>query len=440
MSRLPILYYYLQEKYKRNFHSQEQLEYYQDKMVQKHIKEILKHSSFYKSYYEDHFQGSIPLERWKDYPIIDKSIMMEQFDTLNTVHISKEQAFDVAFRSEETRDFSPKIGDITIGLSSGTSGNRGIFLVSPKEQARWAGTIIAKVLPTSLLKKNRVAFFLRANSNLYSATKGGTIQFSFFDLLDDFEHHISRLNQYQPTILIAPPSMLRLLAKSKKEGKLSISPLKIVSVAEVLEPLDKKEIENAFQQIIHQVYQCTEGFLGITCEHGTLHLNEDIAVFQKEFLNEEKTKFVPIITDFMRTTQPIIRYRLNDILTLKKEGCTCGSVFTALEQIEGRCDDIFEFQHATISNKTKHIFPDFIRRILISSSPNILEYRVIQHNINEIEIMFTCEGQKETELQMQIKDVFSTFLKEQECIIPSFYFSTYRQQEKGKKLKRIERK
>ena len=36
-------------------------------------------------------------------------------------------------KSEENRDFSPTIKGITVGLSSGTSGNRGVFLASEKE-------------------------------------------------------------------------------------------------------------------------------------------------------------------------------------------------------------------------------------------------------------------------------------------------------------------
>ena len=60
-------------------------------------------------------------------PIIDKEVMMEHFDTLNTVHISKEEAFHIAFEAEKRRNFSPTIRNITVGLSSGTSGNRGVF-------------------------------------------------------------------------------------------------------------------------------------------------------------------------------------------------------------------------------------------------------------------------------------------------------------------------
>ncbi|GAA3325960.1 hypothetical protein GCM10020331_059960 [Ectobacillus funiculus] len=77
-------------------------------------------------------------------------------------------------------------------MSSGTSGNRGLFLVSKEERYLWAGSILAKVLPASILNKQKIAF-LRANSNLYETTKKTNgFHFTFFDLLDYFETHIKK--------------------------------------------------------------------------------------------------------------------------------------------------------------------------------------------------------------------------------------------------------
>ena len=55
------------------------------------------------------------------------------------------------FRIEKTRDFTPKINNITIGLSSGTSGNRGIFLVSEQEKTLWALYTLNKILQQYIL-------------------------------------------------------------------------------------------------------------------------------------------------------------------------------------------------------------------------------------------------------------------------------------------------
>jgi putative adenylate-forming enzyme len=139
--------------------------------------------------------------------------------------------------------------------------------------------------------------------------------------------------------------MLIRLAEARDEGRISSRPMRIFSIAETLDPLDERRISRSFGMKVHQIYQCTEGFLAASCQEGTLHLNEDCVRIEPEWLNSDRTKFIPIITDFTRTSQPVIRYRLNDILTLRSSPCPCGSVMTAIESIEGRSDDVLEFKN-----------------------------------------------------------------------------------------------
>ncbi|WP_062104354.1 F390 synthetase-related protein [Bacillus niameyensis] len=430
MSVLSIVKEYIIQKHFRHFKTREQLKKYQEKMMKKHLQFVLQHSVFYRDYYGT--DNVAEIADWRKLPTIDKTLMMDQFSQLNTVGLDKDQAFSVAMKAEEKRDFSPTIKGITIGLSSGTSGNRGLFIVSPEERERWAGVILAKLLPGSILEKQRIAFFLRANSNLYTTTQSKRIEFTFYDLLDSFHDHVLRLNDFQPSILVAPPSVLRFLAKASLEGRLKCSPQKIISVAEVLDPLDEKFIGEVFKQKVHQVYQCTEGFLGCTCEHGTIHLNEDLLIVEREYIGDRQ--FMPIISDFSRKSQPIIRYRLNDILTEKQEPCPCGSPALALEKIEGRSDDIFYFYKG---EEKIPLFPDFIRRAVITASEEIEEYRVIQSAIDVIELQIKWKEKKEEErLRDSFKDVFQKFGVK----VPYIEFKDYDFRPGVQKLRRVERR
>jgi putative adenylate-forming enzyme len=385
MNRLLILSTYLKFKFKPAFKNRTALEKWQHEQVVNYLKKVVPQSVFYSKKFKD-----LSFDNWQNFPTIDKAIMMENFDELNTRGVKKEEAFKLALSSEMDRDFSKAYGDdITVGISSGTSGNRGLALVTTDESAFWAGYVLYKILPNFITKKQKIAFFLRANSRLYETVKSRSIEFSYFDLLDSLQSHIDRLALLQPTILIAPPSMLCEIARFCENKKLTIAPKKIISVAEVLDPMDEQYLQQQFKQKIHQVYQCTEGFLAATCVHGTLHLNEDALVIQKEYLDDTKTKFMPIITDFHRITQPIIRYKLNDILTEKKTPCACGSTFTALEYIEGRMDDMFVFP-SSIDTQDVLIFPDFFRRAVIVSSDKILSYKIFQINRSLVEIYLDC--------------------------------------------------
>ncbi len=386
------------------------------------MQETLKKSNFY----ADLATNSAPLS---DYPIVNKSIFMTNFNAINTRGIELENAFEIAIQAEKTRDFAPMIGNITVGLSTGTSGNRGVFLATEDERAQWVACILDRVIGFSL-KRRKVAFFLRANSNLYSSVKSKSLAFEFFDLMQPISAHFERINRLKPTILVAQPSLLVELAREVEQGNVTISPQKIIAVAEVLYPEDAAFLQGIFKQKIHQVYQCTEGFLATTCSEGTLHFNEDFLIIEKKYLDEEKKRFHPIITDLKRTTQPIIRYELNDIIHEKKQ-CACGSSFTAIDQIEGRSDDILRFKNQ--ENQEVLIFPDFFRRAIVNADEAILNYTLIQTAENRLELFF--EG--DLERLNLAKNAILLLLFENGINAVEIISVTERHHEKGNKLRRI---
>ncbi len=414
-NKINILMTYLKYKNK-HFKSRAELEQYQQKQIEKQLKFVTAHSKMYESY-----KGK-PLS---EYPLMDKKQMMANFDELNTVGTNRDEAMKLAIDSERSRDFSEKLNHITVGLSSGTSDTRGIFLVSDKEKDMWAGYILSKVLYGSILGKYEVAFFMRANSNLYESVKSSNIHFVFYDIYQPVEDNIRKLIDQKPDIVVGQPSILLDLCKHAKD----IHPKKVISIAEVLEDRDREIISKAFNtEVIHQVYQCTEGCLATTCEYGTIHLNEDIVHVEKEYLDDRR--FIPIITDFTRTSQPIIRYRLNDILVERKEACPCGSCFTALERIEGREDDVFVFDGK--NNEKVNVFPDFIRRLVLFIG-EVSDYRIVQEENGDINVYWN-----ENE---SVKDKFMNELikmaEDRNFIVPQVSFSAY-SFDRSKKLKRVE--
>ncbi|MBN9228838.1 MULTISPECIES: F390 synthetase-related protein [Legionella] len=414
---LRLLYYYFKTHLlHKRFKTREQLSAYQEKRFKKLAKTTLSKSPFYQPYLDK------PLNEW---PIINKKIMMQHFDDINTANIKKDHALKLALTAENTRDFSALINDIAVGLSSGTSGNRGLFLANAKERDAWAGILLAKALPHGLKRNERIAFFLRANSRLYTTlSKSKKIQFHFFDLLEHFETHISRLNTMQPTILSAPTSVLLALAKEKH--RLSIMPKKIFAVAEVIEQRDEAIISKAFNCQVAQVYQCTEGFLAISDkENNRLLMNEEYLIIEKEWLDEKR--FVPIITDLLRATQPIIRYRLDDVLIEEPSS----GVFTQLAGIEGRIGDIC---YATQNNEVFPIFADLIRQKMASFPFEFDDYTIQQHALNQFTIQITPDLPEKEALISHLNELFHA----QNFDIPLWQWQPYIKKEIGTKNRRIQ--
>ena len=243
--------------------------------------EIVAYAAAHSPFYRAHWQGH-ELHHWRTLPTVDKTAMMANFAAFNTCGVTTAAAMSVALAAEQSRDFTPTVEGLTVGLSSGTSGHRGLFLVSPAEQAMWAGTILARALHTLHPGRTRVAFFLRSHSNLYQRVDGALLQLRYFDLMAPLGESIAILNQYRPHILVGPPSLLGFLADAYMRGELKMRPQRLISVAEVLEPQDEERLATTFDAPVHQVYQCTEGLLAVSCPKGSLHIQEDIVALQCE--------------------------------------------------------------------------------------------------------------------------------------------------------------
>lgn len=388
---------------------------------------ILKRSDYYRFL----LKTNTPLH---SFPVMNKVTFMEHFDQINTAGIKKSEAMKLALEAEETRDFSPILNGITIGMSSGTSGNKSLFLVNENDRAKWVAAVLNRVLGISL-RKRKVAFFLRANSNLYNSVRSMLLEFRFFDLLRPVNTNLILLEEFNPEILVAQPSMLKEIARAKQKGEINLSLKKIISVAEILEPDDKTFFQSVFNIKIDEAYQCTEGFLASSCEHGTLHFNEDFLIIDKKYIDQEQKRFHPVITDLLRVTQPVINYELDDVI-IEKKHCPCGNACMAIEQIEGRSDDILRFTDS--SGKEVQVFPDFIRRAVITASDNISFYTITQVNSHTLKCFLEQDNHQvgkniREKVEKNLRSLFSKLSIEGIM----FEFINNNSLDRGTKLRRI---
>ena len=307
-----------------------------------------------------------------DFPVMDKAQLMGAFDRYNIAGITGE----VAWSALET---SGRIDRFSIGASTGTSGNRGLYLVSDAERYLWLGTLLAKALPDMLHARHRVAVLLPRGSRLYdAANESGRLTLKFLDLTDGLETCVAAAAAFRPDVLVAPPHALVAIAKAD----LPFHPRHVFSGAEVLDPSDRRQIEARFRLVMREIYMATEGLFGVACEHGTLHLCEDCVAFEWEGQGDLTA---PIVTDFTRRSQLMIRYRMNDLLRLSDVPCPCGSPLQAVAEIAGRCDDMFELASAEGGRVT--FTPDVIRNAVIGADKAISDFRVIQTGPDQVRLI-----------------------------------------------------
>ena len=125
----------------------------------------------------------------------------------------------------------------------------------------------------------------------------------------------------------------------------------------------------------------------------------------------------PIVTDLWRTTQPIIRYRLNDVLRMSGERCPCGSPFRVIEAIEGRCDDILYFRAQ--DGAIRPFFPDTIRRMVLLAGPQIEDYMAVQECMGQLRIYLAVqEGEDFEEVAGHVRTSVDDTIA-QYCCLPA---------------------
>ncbi len=438
---LQILYYWIVFSLRGIPASREKLLRANEKRLRKKLRWVVKHIPFYRGVEMTSFEKMSSL--WlRNFPIISKATFNANFADLNVARISRDEAYQFALNAEQTGQFRAKLRGLTVGLSTGTSGNRGVFLVTNQEIAQWVAMIFARVLRLNLLRRQRIAFVFRTNSNLYQATNVGAVTMRFFPLDLDNPTVLNDLTAFNPTALVAQPSALIRLATHKKQSNLPIAPNRIISIAEVLTERDRAYLTGVFGTIIHQVYQCMEGFLAHTCELGNLHVNEDVVHWEKQYLDPdvgqpEKRRYHPILTDFTRQTQALIRYELNDILVEPAVPCPCGSPFTHIGQIEGRADDVLLFTNELVRVVT--VFPDLVRRAVCDSSDAILNYAVYQSDYETILVYLDETLLTDAALCQRIQTNLIILLARHQISGISISFLPYKQREPETKLRRVKR-
>lgn len=325
------------------------------------LRALQAHVSGTMDYYRP-FSGR-PFDAW---PVIDKSEMTARFDRMNLAGIDAETVRAALAAGQE------RVGGHVVGQSTGTSGNRGYYLISDAERFVWLGVILAKTLPDALWRRHRVALALPGLSSLYRAAGSGSrISLGFFDLAQGVEAWVDDLTAFAPDTIVAPPKVLRWLAE---QGRLSASTL--FSGAEVLDPIDREIIEAATGRVVREIYMATEGLFGVSCPHGVLHLAEDVVHFEWSRPAPDSPLRSPIVTDFTRRTQALVRYRMNDLLELSDEPCRCGSPYQAVKRIEGRADDMMRLIGP--DGGVRIVTPDVVRNAIVDSHPAIRDFRAVQ--------------------------------------------------------------
>jgi phenylacetate-CoA ligase len=195
------------------------------------------------------------------------------------------------------------------------------------------------------------------------------------DATTPVEKLVGPLNRHQPEFLYTYPSILSELATEQLAGGLRIAPSTLMSTGETHTAKTARAVRAVWDVPWFELYGATEApVLGVHCsEHTGLHLFEDLTIVE---VVDERDRPVPagrpghrvLLTNLVNRTQPLIRYRLSDLVTLAAEPCPCGRPFRLLRAVDGRNDDILVMRDVPVHPQ--------IFRSALEAVPGLRQYRI----------------------------------------------------------------
>ncbi len=311
----------------------------------------LAHSPFYRSFHRD--LADAPLA---ELPVLTKDLLVSRFDDLVTdraLRLAELQQHVAHLRGDELFR-----GRYRVTTTSGSSGLKALIPHNPDEWAtliaayRRSGDWTGMRLPP--WRKTRMALVNSRAPYQQSARVGSTVEAPWIETCRlDAAHPLptilAALNAFQPEVLVAYASMVRMLATAQLQGKLQIAPRAVQATAEVLTAETRARSVEAWGCEPFDVYATTEtGGIAAECSaHQGLHLFEDLVI--SEVVDRAGQPVPPgttgarlLVTVLFSRTLPLIRYELADCVRLVREPCACGRTFQLLAAVEGRMWDTLE--------------------------------------------------------------------------------------------------
>lgn len=365
----------------RENYSKSQWQNYQEQELQRLILHSINTVPYYKKTFQDNGltiekASKIQLKELKNLPILEKNDLREFGETelLSSTLDSKGEFFS----------------------SSGSTGTPTRIYFSRKMHQKWSAVFETRIRwwagvnindPRGMIGGRRVVADGESTAPFY--------RYNFFEKQTYFSaYHIAKQNirnyikgikdnhiVYMTGYAMSNFFLARLIEES---GQTAPQLKAVITSSEKL----TKEMRETFQR----VYGCRtyDSYSGVEacgliseCPEGSLHLSPDVAIV--EILDEKGEPVKPgetgeaVCTGLLNFDQPLIRYRIGDLLTLdENQSCKCGREMPVIKEIVGRIEDVVIGMDGREMVRFHGVF------INIDS---IIEGQIVQWELSEFEIL-----------------------------------------------------
>ncbi len=373
--------------------NQQQLTTHQTKRLRALLRTAVADSPFHSHRLRGLDPSGFELSDLPSLPPMTKPEMMAAYDdvvtdrrlTLETVN---------AHLDTVTQEPSLLLDRYVVLATGGSSGIRGVFASDINGAAQHMAAVIRAGLaglaqaigwpppgpaPMAIVAAPSCIHATRGLSSLFLPGRLAAVTFAPATLpLPDI---IERVQQARPLILVGYPTVIARIADAQSRKQLDIKPLVVAVTSEQLTTDHIDRITTGLGVPPTNSYGTSEGLMGTAAPGSdTFEFASDLAIIEYVDGNDRpvptgQTADHVLVTNLFNTTQPLIRYRIDDVMTQAAPSPDHGHERATLQ---GRNDDELHLGEVVVHPITI--------RSLLAGNPAISEFQIRRRNDNEIHI------------------------------------------------------
>lgn len=407
--------------------TRKQIHTLQNEKLKKLLRYAWEHSDYYRRTFE---KAGITKEQLNILPLsclptISKKELLEYFDEIVADRELKQEEIR-AFDEQAAVDRKPYKGKYHVVHSSGSTGKPGYFIY---DESAWNSMLLGIIraalwgmsmpqIVKLLLGKPRIVYIAATDGRYGGAMAVGDgidgvgASQMYLDINEPLEEWVKKLGEFRPNIVIGYPSAIKIMAELVEKGEITVNVKRVISCGEPLGASLRSYLEKMFCAPIVNFYGSSESLaLGVEMnpKEGML-LFDDLNIIEIE----DGQMYLTCLYNY---TQPLIRYRLTDSLTLEAAQDGDEYPFTRAVGLLGRNEDILWFEDG--SGHEDFLHPLAIEGFCIEGLKDY-QFRKIAKDAFEM-YAETAEGSSREYIRKEMLEQMRRILREKGIDYVQFY-------------------
>jgi phenylacetate-CoA ligase len=225
------------------------------------------------------------------------------------------------------------------------------------------------------------------------------------------EKVVRQLAEFGPDLVSAMPGMLCRAAEHLiATGRADIRPRLVIVGGEVVTPLMRRRLEQAFGVAPLQTYASHEfPLIAWECpQTGRLHGCDDgviVEVLRQGQAVEPGGQGEAVATNLNAYAMPFIRYRLGDLVTRGEAPCDCGAPYSTLSGVVGRMLDHFSLPGSRVVHPYQ-----ILRPLIWDRFGPMRQYQLLQERLDRVVLRLVPEHRLSAEAIAGIRELVEPLL------------------------------